>query len=62
MAKCKHKRPILVKVDICELEPDQEPYESGVLEAMDTIYCNVMLTGHYCADCETLLDIKIEHN
>jgi len=60
MAKCKHKRPILVSAFIGELEPDQEPYESGEYEEMDTISVDISISGHYCKDCDTLLDIIIE--
>lgn len=60
MAKCKHKRPILVSAWLEELEPDQEPYVSGELEEMETVSCHVMLSGHYCKDCDTLIDVVIE--
>ena len=60
MAKCEHKRPILVTAWIVELEPDSEPYEAGKEEEMDTIYSDNCLTGHYCKDCDTLLDISID--
>ena len=60
MAKCKHKRPILVSAWLGELEPDQEPYKSGELEELETISTHILMSGHYCADCDTLLDIKIE--
>lgn len=57
---CVHTRPILVSAWLGELEPDQEPHESGKLEEMETIDAShVLLTGHYCANCDTLLDIEI---
>ena len=60
MSKCKHKRPILVTAYLTELEPDQEPYESGEYEEMETISTSICLSGHYCAKCDTLIDIEIE--
>ena len=59
MSKCKHKRPILISAWIYELEPDQEPYENGKLEEVETISDTILLDGHYCADCDTLLDIEV---
>ena len=61
MAKqsCVHPRPILVNAYLGELEPDQEPYESGVLEEMDMISTQILLAGHYCANCNTLLDFMV---
>ena len=60
MAKCRHKKLILVTAWIDRLIPDQEPYESGVEEAMDDIDVGVELVGHYCPKCMQLNDIKIE--
>ncbi len=61
MSKCKHKRLVSVSANIFELEPDQEPFESGVFEAMDTIdNLGITLWGHWCPKCEILVDIGIE--
>ena len=61
MADCEHPKPILVSIWPDSLEPDQEPYESGEYVELEIIYdFNIHLTGHYCADCETLLDVSID--
>lgn len=59
---CKHRRPILVSAWLGELEPDQEPYKAGEMEEMEAISCHVLLSGHYCAGCETLLDVIVEND
>lgn len=60
MSKCKHKKLALVFTHIHELEPDQEPFEEGVLEEMDTITVGIILSGHWCPQCDKLIDIRIE--
>ena len=60
MSKCRHKRLALISAEIWKLTPDQEPFESGVIEKVDEINTCVQLRGHYCPDCEKLVDIEIE--
>lgn len=61
MRECEHKRPILIAMYPDQLFPDHEPYKAGEYVNVDTIYdYNIHLTGHYCPDCETLLDVAVD--
>ena len=60
MSECKHAKPILVSIEPGRFVPDDQPYEAGKYERVDIIYnYAIMLTGHYCAECETLLDVDV---
>ncbi len=61
MIECKQPKPILVSIWPGDLIPDQQPYESGEYVKLETIEdYNVHMSGHYCADCETLLDVSVD--
>lgn len=48
---------ILGRVDIDEVQPDQEPYESGEIEEMEPIQVFTFLEVHYCPKCKIIHDI-----
>lgn len=60
MSKCKHKRPILVTMHPDTLFPDDQPYddEPDKYVELELIYdYNIIIHGHYCPKCKTLLDV-----
>ena len=54
--KCGHKL-ILGRVWFPDIEPDDEPYESGERVEMDRIECDIFLDVHWCPQCEIMTDI-----
>ncbi len=60
-SKCGHKL-ILGSAWITEIEPDAEPYESGVEEEIDIIDCNISFNLHYCPKCQIIHDIWDDDN
>ncbi len=61
--KCGHKTVLAIGY-LSELSPDQEPYQSDVVEPCDsvgeTIYEEVSVGIHYCEQCQKISDIWIE--
>jgi hypothetical protein len=62
MSKCRHKKRIILGGALrVSFIPDQEPYESGVIEScgikeivVDSLYL------HYCPRCEQVVDIGVD--
>lgn len=62
MAKCRHKKLALVSGYIAELVPDEEPFESGVIENIEIDSGSILIFGHWCPKCEKLVDIKVDED
>ena len=60
MAKCKHKRLILMIADNVEFFADSEPYENGREETAEVQEVAVCLLGRYCPKCRKFADIEVE--
>lgn len=55
MAKCRHKKKILMTANKIEFTPDQEPFESGKIEhsGLESITVD-SLTLRYCSKCKII--------
>jgi len=63
MSECEHKKPILVAMHPDKLFPDDQPYDDEPNKhiKLATIYdYNIIIHGHYCPDCNTLLDVDCD--
>lgn len=62
MSECEHKQPIRIEMYPDTLHPDHQPYENDdTYVEVETIYdYNIIIRGHYCPDCETLLDVDCD--
>ena len=62
MSDCEHKKPILVNMYPDTLFPDDQPYDDDdkYIELETICDYNINIHGHYCLDCETLLDVDCD--
>ena len=63
MSECKHERPILVHLRPSRIVPAEQPYDddSDKYVSLDIIWnYEIALTGHYCTECDTLLDVDCD--
>lgn len=58
--ECKHKKKILGRLNIECFLPDSEPYREGQEVDLPEIAVNETIYGHYCPECERIIDVWVE--